>query len=215
MKDSGAQRARASHEYRELRHWSDWPVARYDPRDPIFSIKVSGSGIPVRSRLRIAVAEPSCRYNSEQPRFRTPGESRHSSPPFALGCSRSPPATARLMEGIVSQFAGSYREWSCHASLRGHVRYLWINDPSRSRNECLQVVPDGCLDIVLTGETLCIAGPDTRPVFSRMPCGATVVGVRFHPGAASAWQGQPLDEIVNVRVPLAEFWGDDATRLLD
>jgi AraC-like DNA-binding protein len=27
--------------------------------------------------------------------------------------------------------------------------------------------------------------------------------------------GQPLSEIVNVRVPLAEFWGDDATRLLD
>jgi hypothetical protein len=52
-------------------------------------------------------------------------------------------------------------------------------------------------------------------ILARMPCGAIVVGVRFHPGAASAWLGQPLGEIVNVRVPLAEFWGDDATRLLD
>ena len=118
-------------------------------------------------------------------------------------------------EGIVSQFAGVYREWAPHASLRGHVRCLWINDLSGSRSECLQVVPDGCVDIVWTGETLCIAGPDTRPILARMPCGAIVVGVRFHPGAASAWLGQPLDEIVNVRVPLAEFWGDDATRLLD
>ena len=119
------------------------------------------------------------------------------------------------MEGIVSQFAGVYREWAPHASLRGHVRCLWINDLSGARSECLQVVPDGCVDIVLTGETLCIAGPDTRPILARMPRGAIIVGVRFHPGAASAWLGQPLSEIANVRVPLAEFWGDDVTRLLD
>jgi AraC-like DNA-binding protein len=119
------------------------------------------------------------------------------------------------MEGIVSQFAGNYREWAPHASLRGHVRCLWINDLSGSRSGCLQVVPDGCVDIVWTGETICIAGPDTRPILARMPRGAIVVGARFHPGAASAWLGQPLGEIVNVRVPLAEFWGDDATRLLD
>lgn len=119
------------------------------------------------------------------------------------------------MEGIVSQFAGSYREWAPEASLRGHVRCLWINDLSASRRECLQVVPDGCVDIVWTGDTLCVAGPDTRPVLARMPRGTIVVGVRFHPGAASAWLGQPLSEIVNVRVPLAEFWGAEATRFLD
>jgi AraC-like DNA-binding protein len=119
------------------------------------------------------------------------------------------------MEGIVSQFAGISREWAPHASLRGHVSCMWINDLSGSRSECLQVVPDGCVDIVWAGETLCIAGPDTKPVLARMPSGALVVGVRFHPGAACAWLGQPLDEIVNVRVPLTDFWGDDATRLLD
>ena len=90
------------------------------------------------------------------------------------------------MEGIVSQFAGIYREWAPHASLRGHVRCLWINDLSGSSSGCLQVVPDGCVDIVWTGETLCIAGPDTRPILARMPRGAIIVGVRFHPGAASA-----------------------------
>jgi AraC-like DNA-binding protein len=119
------------------------------------------------------------------------------------------------MEGTVSQFAGIYREWAPHASLRGHVRRMWINDLSGSRNECLQVVPDGCVDIVLAGETLCIAGPDTRPILADMPPGAIIVGVRFHPGAASAWLGQPLSEIANARIPLTEFWGRDATRLLD
>ena len=119
------------------------------------------------------------------------------------------------MEATVSQFAGIYREWAPHAALRGHVRCLWTNDLSGSRSEWLQVVPDGCVDIVWTGEKLCIAGPDTRPILARMPRGTVVVGVRFHPGAASAWLDQPLDEIVNVRVPLTEFWRDDATRFLD
>ena len=119
------------------------------------------------------------------------------------------------MQGIVSQFAGSYREWAPHASLRGHVRCLWINDLSRPCSEYLQVVPDGCVDIIWTGKTLCIAGPDTRPILAPMPSGSIVVGVRFHPGSACAWLGQPLSEIVNVRVTLAEFWGHDATLLLD
>jgi AraC-like DNA-binding protein len=119
------------------------------------------------------------------------------------------------MEATVSQFAGIYREWAPHVSLCDHVRCLWINDLSESRSEWLQVVPDGCVDIVWTGEALCVAGPDTRPILARLPRGAAVVGARFHPGAASGWLRQPLDEIVNTRVPLAEFWQDDATRFLD
>jgi AraC-like DNA-binding protein len=119
------------------------------------------------------------------------------------------------MDAVVSQFAGIYREWAPHASLRGHVRCLWNNDLSKPCSRIMQVVPDGCVDIVWTGETLCIAGPDTRPILSSLPCPAMVVGVRFHPGAASAWLGQPLSEIVNARVPLAEFWKHDAVRLVD
>jgi AraC-like DNA-binding protein len=119
------------------------------------------------------------------------------------------------MDGTLSQFAGVYREWAPHASLRGHVRCLWTNDLSGSRAEWLQVVPDGCVDVVWTGEALCVAGPDTRPALARMPRGAVIAGARFHPGAASAWLGQPLHEIANLRPPLAEFWRDDAARLLD
>ena len=119
------------------------------------------------------------------------------------------------MEATVSQFAGMYREWAPQASLREHVRCLWINDLSESRSETLQVVPDGCVDIVWTGEAICVAGPDTRPVLARLPRGAAVVGARFHPGAAFAWLHEPLDEIVNLRIPLAEFWRDDSKRFLD
>jgi hypothetical protein len=56
------------------------------------------------------------------------------------------------MEGTVSQFAGIYHEWAPHPSLRGHVRRRWINDLSGSRNECLHVVPDGCVYIVCTAD---------------------------------------------------------------
>ena len=126
----------------------------------------------------------------------------------STGATQQTPAT-------LSQFAGAYREWAPPASLRGHVRCLWTNDLSVSRTEWLRVVPDGCVDIVWTGEALCVAGPDTRPMLARLPRGAVIVGVRFHPGAASAWLRRPLDEIVNARVPLAEFWPDDAARFLD
>lgn len=119
------------------------------------------------------------------------------------------------MEGTLSQFAGIYREWTAHASLRGHVRCLWINDLSRPRAGCLQVVPDGCVDIIWTGKTLCIAGPDTQPILAPIPSRSVFVGVRFHPGSASAWLGQPLSELVNLRVGLDEFWRDDAAQLHD
>jgi AraC-like DNA-binding protein len=48
-----------------------------------------------------------------------------------------------------------------------------------------------------------------------LPPGAAVAGIRFHPGAASLWLGQPLDELLNQRAPLAEFWKDESNRLFD
>ena len=119
------------------------------------------------------------------------------------------------MVGIVSQFAGNYREWAPDAALREHVRCFWVNDLSTSQNEWIRVVPDGCADIVWTGTGLVVAGPDTRAIVDRLPRGAVVAGVRFHPGAASSWLGLPLSEIVDSRVPFSEFWRKDAERLFE
>ena len=60
-----------------------------------------------------------------------------------------------------------------------------------------------------------MAGPDSQSILDRLPRGAVIVGIRFQPGAASAWLGLPLKEIVDCRVPLAELWRNDAERLLD
>jgi len=119
------------------------------------------------------------------------------------------------MDGTVSQFAGIYSERAPDTALQEHVRCLWVNDLSKSQNEWLRVMPDGCADIVWTGTSLIVAGPDTQCILDRLPRGAVVVGVRFHPGAASSWFGLPLSEIVNSRVPLAELWRSDADRLFD
>ena len=119
------------------------------------------------------------------------------------------------MDNTVSQFAGIYRERPPDAALREHVRCVWVNDLSESQIEWVRVVPDGCADIMWTGTSLIVAGPDTNCILDRLPRGAVVVGVRFHPGTASAWFGLPLSEIVNSRVPLAELWRSDANRLFD
>jgi AraC-like DNA-binding protein len=119
------------------------------------------------------------------------------------------------MIGTISQFAGIYREWAPDVALRGHVRCVWLNDLSESQKECVRVVPDGCADIVWTGTRLIVAGPDTHPILDRLPRGAVIAGIRFHPGAASSWLGVPLSEVVNNRVPLGEFCRNDADHLFE
>lgn len=119
------------------------------------------------------------------------------------------------MASTISQFAGIYHEHAPHGTLCEHVRCVWVNDLSKSQSEWVRVVPDGCADIVWTGASLIVAGPDTQSILDHVPWGAVVVGVRFHPGAASSWLGLPLNEIVNRRLSLAEFWTEDATRLFD
>jgi AraC-like DNA-binding protein len=115
----------------------------------------------------------------------------------------------------VSQFAGQYREWDPAVALRDHLSRVWVNDLTRSSAKDYLVVPDGCVDILWVGEKLCVAGPDTRPILEQVRSGCRIAGVRFRPGAAYPWLGVPLSEIVNARIPLAEFWGREAGRLAD
>jgi AraC-like DNA-binding protein len=90
-----------------------------------------------------------------------------------------------------------------------------VNDFSRSSAKDYHVVPDGCVDILWTGESLRVAGPDTRPILEQVRARGRVVGVRFRSGAAQPWLGVPLSEILNARVPLMEFWKQDADLLAE
>lgn len=77
-----------------------------------------------------------------------------------------------------------------------------------------RVLPDGCMDLILTGGELRVAGPDTHAhVFTGTP-GEAVTGIRFPPGVAPAVLGLPADELRDLRVPLAEVWGAVTDRRL-
>ena len=119
------------------------------------------------------------------------------------------------MNTPISQFAGQYQEWRPVAPLRDHLSRVWVNDLTQSAAKDFYVVPDGCVDIIWTGKRLCVAGPDTHPVLEQVRPGCRIVGVRFRPGAAYPWLGVPLSEILNARVPLAEFWKRDTSELAD
>ncbi len=120
-----------------------------------------------------------------------------------------------IKDGVISQYAGVYREWLPDPALREHVRCVWENDLTQSTAKSMQVVPDGCVDLVWTGQGLCVAGPDTKPIREPLPRRVAYAGIRFHPGAAFSWLGLPLNEIVNGRIPLGEFWGSETARLSD
>jgi AraC-like DNA-binding protein len=77
------------------------------------------------------------------------------------------------------------------------------------------VVPDGCIDLLWTGSALLVAGPDTGPVIEAVSPNATIVGIRFHPGAAMRCLNVPAAEIANRRLPLAELWGRRAQQLAE
>jgi AraC-like DNA-binding protein len=118
-------------------------------------------------------------------------------------------------ESRLASAAGLYREWRPGGPLAGELACTWMNALPGSETPPLQIVPDGCIDIIWTGESLRVAGPDTEPIVESFAAGTLIVGVRFLPGAAPPWLGVPASEIVNGRVALQEFWGADARRLAD
>jgi AraC-like DNA-binding protein len=105
-----------------------------------------------------------------------------------------------------------YHAFAPARELRDHLLCFWTVGPHSGGSET--VLPDGSIDVVWReGRGPVIAGPDTGPVPSTRPAGATVVGASFRPGAAPAMLGIPADELRDLRVPFTELWGGDAERL--
>lgn len=75
------------------------------------------------------------------------------------------------------------------------------------------VLPDGCMDLLWSGDRLLVAGPDTH---AEPPAGTggAWAGVRFAPGTAPALLGVPAHELRDRRVPLAALWPGAAVREL-
>jgi hypothetical protein len=66
-------------------------------------------------------------------------------------------------------------------------------------------------DLGSTQHHCCRAGH--HPVAAELRADAVLVGARFHPGTPLSWLGIPLNEILNSRLPLREFWKSDVSPL--
>jgi AraC-like DNA-binding protein len=66
----------------------------------------------------------------------------------------------------------------------------------------VDVLPDGCMDLVWSGTELFVAGPDTAPHPYERTVGRAATGMRFHPGVLPALLDVPADALRDARVPL-------------
>jgi AraC-like DNA-binding protein len=77
-----------------------------------------------------------------------------------------------------------------------------------------RVLPDGCLDLIWSDDTLVIAGPDTAAYLPSGAPGIRYAGVRFAPGTGPSIVGLPAAELRDRRVPLADVWPAGVVRRL-
>ena len=80
---------------------------------------------------------------------------------------------------------------------------LWTNEGGPRTH---RILPDACVDIVSVKGRLLVAGPATRAHHTTV--GGATFGVRFRIGAAGAALGLPASELLDLRVPLEDVWGD-------
>ncbi|HVH21001.1 MAG TPA: AraC family transcriptional regulator [Pseudonocardia sp.] len=100
----------------------------------------------------------------------------------------------------------AYREFRPPAPLRELVECGWTNEfPARPVASSVDILPDGCMDLVWTGTELLVAGPDTAPHPYRPPAGRDAAGLRFAPGRLPTLLGVSAAALRDLRVPLLEL----------
>ncbi len=77
-----------------------------------------------------------------------------------------------------------------------------------------RILPDGCLDLILAGDRLFVAGPDTSARLHESETPQPVTGVRLHAGYGPLLLGVPADELRDRTVALEDLWGSGRARLL-
>jgi hypothetical protein len=107
----------------------------------------------------------------------------------------------------------TYVERAPVAALSDLVRVVWIQqigtEPYLQRN-----LPTGGVELHCPmGSPPRLVGPLTGSSVEVLAPGSTVIGVRFHPGAAAALLGLPVSELVDLTVPLDDVVGPAAAAL--
>ena len=87
-------------------------------------------------------------------------------------------------------------------SAASYVSCTWIQRvPAGMPSYLHRTVPNGCVELTyeLGAEDVAVIGPRRGPTVDVLVPGATVVGVRFHPGAAPEVLGVPAFELSGAR----------------
>jgi AraC-like DNA-binding protein len=108
----------------------------------------------------------------------------------------------------------SYVERPPLPGLAGVVRTVWIQRTGESAY-VQRHLPTGGIEIHFPiGHLPQLVGPLTGPVIEVIPPHTTIVGVRFHPGAAPPLP-TVLDDLLDQRLGLAQLWRSTTDRLVE
>jgi AraC-like DNA-binding protein len=103
----------------------------------------------------------------------------------------------------------SYRERRPVAAVAGHLSSVWVQHVAPDvAPYAHRTVPHGSIELsVEVGSSPRVVGPQTAPAVATLAPGSTIVGVRFHPGAAPPVLGVPASELVGLSVESSELLG--------
>lgn len=110
---------------------------------------------------------------------------------------------------VLASCVGHYAEVAPTPALREHFVCVWKHVIPDDHAGSIAVVPDGCVDL-LWSDRLVVVGPDITAANPDLASGATVLGMRFRPGAAAHWLGLPMTEIVGSQIDMLDIWGERA-----
>lgn len=94
-----------------------------------------------------------------------------------------------------------YREQSPPPELAALVECSWTRT---GRVEPGRVLPDGCMDLIRSGDETIVAGPDTT-AYLAAGSPPPIQGLRFRPGVLPRLLGVPAAEVQNTRVALHDL----------
>jgi len=109
----------------------------------------------------------------------------------------------------------SYVERSPAPALRALVSSVWVQQVGRDAAPYVhRRIPNGAVELVCrVGSAPQVIGPLTEPLVEVIQPGATIVGVRFVPGAFPVAAGQSASEVVGLALDAEQLWGRSAAAL--
>src|SRR5262245_48268570 len=120
-----------------------------------------------------------------------------------------------MRDAAPASSVGWFAERAVAPALSGSFCCVWTHRLPETSAPPVIVAPDATIDLQWVEGCFRIAGPDKSPQTEIIPSGTTVIGFRFHPGAAANWLGAGAHEFLDQRVMLDDVWGAKAKRFAE